>query len=42
MKFPKKSAKDARKEKKLNMYAALSDLTIINYITNAKNVKKDN
>ena len=38
----KKECKGCRKEKKKNQYVILSDLKVINYITNAKNVKKGN
>ena len=37
----KKEFKGCKKRKKANEYAILLDLKIINYITNAKNVKKD-
>ena len=40
LKFIKRNAKDAWKEKKSNQYAILLGLKIMNYITNAKNVKK--
>ena len=36
----KKNAKDARKKEKSNQYAISLGLKIINYVTNAKNVKK--
>ena len=39
-KFTKENAKDARKEEKSNQYAILLGLKIINYVANAKNVKK--
>ena len=40
LKFTKKNAKDAKKEEKSNQYAILLSLKIINYVINAKNVKK--
>ena len=38
----KKECKGCKERRKLNQYAILSDVKIINYITNARNVKKDN
>ena len=40
LKFAKANAKDAKKEEKSNQYAILMGLKIINYVANAKNVKK--
>ena len=40
LKCTKKNAKDARKKEKSNHYSILLGLKIINYVTNAKNVKK--
>ena len=40
LKFTKKNAKHVRKAKNSNQYAILLSLKIINYVANAKNVKK--
>ena len=40
LKFIKRNTKDAWKEEKSNQCAILLGLKIMNYITNAKNVKK--
>ena len=40
LKFAKANAKDAKKEEKPNQYAILNGLKIINYVKNAKNLKK--
>ena len=38
--YKKKNTKDAKKEEKSNLYAILLGLKIINYVTNARNVRK--
>ena len=41
LKFTKKNAKDARKEKKSSQNVILLGLKIINYFTNVRSVEKD-
>ena len=41
LKFKAKDVEGVKKEKKLNQYAILQGLKIINYITNVTYVKKD-